>query len=420
MSILALVDCNNFYVSCHRVFNPILEDKPVVVLSNNDGCVISRSNQAKQLNIPMGAPYHKFRALCSHHNVAVFSSNYALYGDMSHRVMVALQQFCPDMEIYSIDEAFLSLNHLPHLNLLDYCHQMRQKIKMWTGIPVSIGIASTKTLAKAANHMAKKNNLGVFDLRDTQQQKEVLNNFAVKDIWGIGFQLDKKLAGLGIYTAQQLRQSQPKIIRQYFGVTVERTLLELLDISCIGLESSKPRKNIISSRSFGKPISQLTEIEEAISGYVATACVKLRRQQSKAQGIYVFLQTNPFNPKQKFYTGNAVGRFAHSSDDTRFIIQAAKDAVKKIFLPNRNYHKAGIILTDITANAVNQFDLFTAEQEQKTTELMQLVDNINNKMGKNTIFIAAQGTKRKWEMRANQQTPKSTTRWEDLPLVVCK
>lgn len=253
MSIYALVDCNNFYASCERVFNPQLEKKPVIVLSNNDGCIVARSNEAKALGLPMGAPYFKFEKMCLEKNVFVFSSNYELYGDISNRVMQVLQHFCPEIEIYSIDEAFLQLDKFSIWNLTNLMFEIRKKVKYWTGIPVSIGFGPTKTLAKIANKIAKKQSTsGVFDLCDEKIREDILANFLLEDVWGIGNRLSTRLNDLNIYTAKDLRDSNPKRMRKHFGVVIERIVQELRGSPCLTLESAQPRKQICSSRSFGK------------------------------------------------------------------------------------------------------------------------------------------------------------------------
>lgn len=414
MPIFALVDCNNFYASCERLFKPELENKAVVVLSNNDGCIIARSNQAKALGIPMGAPFFKYKALCERHQVAVFSSNYQLYGDMSQRVMQSLQTFCPDMEIYSIDEAFLFLDKFRHLNLMEYAHQIRQKIKMWTGIPISIGIGPSKTLAKLANRIAKAQNRGVCDLSDKAAQQQALENCAVGDIWGIGHRLTEKLNRLGIKTAQQLCDYNPKILRTHFGVIMERTLLELKGISCIAQEEVKPKQSIISSRSFGKAVTEFEELSEAISNFVVRACQKLRQQNSHAQAVHVFIRTGLFNQNQPQYQNGITCGLAMPSADSCFIIHAAKQGLKKIYKPGYRYQKAGIVLLDIVPPLQVQQDLFLSRTHEKRAKIMQILDKINDNWGSNTLFLGAQGPQRHWTTRCDRQSGLHTTNWQQL------
>lgn len=420
MSIFALVDCNNFYASCERVFNPRLEGKPIVVLSNNDGCVVARSNEAKKLGIPMGAPFHEWKKLCDKKILFAFSSNYALYGDMSNRVMTSLEHFCPDLEIYSIDEAFLSLDGLKERDLFSYSKNIRKIIKQWTGIPVSIGIAPTKTLAKIANRIAKKNTVeGVFNLCDSVIRENILSEFPVEDIWGVGRRLAKRLNDLKIRTALDLRNANVKMIRMHFSVVMERLVEELRGISCIPLEMVQPRKQIISSRSFGKLVTELSELEEAISYYTAKACLKLRKQNSLAGGITIFLHTNFFREKDPQYGNSINHRFAEPSSDSSFIISAAKKCLKNIYRPGFRYQKTGVMLLDLSPHSVRQYDLFSS-RENKSELLMQTFDLINERLGKNTLFIAAEGVQRNWKTRCNRMSYRYTTQWNELAKVICK
>ena len=280
--IFALVDCNNFYVSCERAFNPSLNNKPIVVLSNNDGCIIARSNEAKALGIAMGIPYHQAKDLIIKEGVVVFSSNYQLYGDMSHRVMNSLKMFVPDVEVYSIDEAFLRLDGFATYNLLQLAKQIRTSILQWTGIPISFGIATTKTLAKIANHIAKKYMLdGVYDLRDPELQINIMRDLPVEEIWGISYRWGKKLRSLGITTALDLRNSDPKFIRKHFSVVVSRIVYELRGLSCLDLAEITPKKNIMCSKSFGKLIAELAPMQEAIANYAARACKNYANKKVK-------------------------------------------------------------------------------------------------------------------------------------------
>jgi DNA polymerase V len=414
MPIFLLVDCNNFYVSCQRIFNPALEKKPVVVLSNNDGCIIARSNEVKSLGVPMGAPYFKYRPLLIKHKAVVFSSNYELYGDISNRIMTILRDICADIEIYSIDEAFLRIES-PHTNLMDFCISIRRKIKMWVGVPVSIGIGPNKTLAKAANIIAKRQNLsGICDLTDPHLQNQMLSELEIGGVWGIGHRLATKLNKLGIYNARQLRDIATHEIRKRFGVTVERTVLELRGVACLTLQAFQPRRNIISSRSFSQALQNIVDIEEAISQFVATACVKLRKQHSKAQGICVFLQTNLFS-QEKPYSNSLFCSFDTPTDDTAFIIRAAKQVLQKIYLPYCRYKKAGIMLTNTVFRNSIQEDLFVnAAKHEKRDHLMQVLDEVNIAFGKRSLFLAAQGTKSDHFHSALLKSPCFTTKWTDI------
>jgi len=410
----ALMDCNNFYASCERVFNPRLEGKPIVILSNNDGCIIARSNEAKHLGIPMGAPFFEWREYCQQHRVHVFSSNYALYGDLSQRVMSSLATFCPTIEIYSIDEAFLLFEGMTSAERLAYAADIRRAIKMWTGIPVSIGIAPTKTLAKVANYQAKKHTItGVFDLSQTETQEKILAQFPVQELWGIGRNLSKTLNLINIHTAKELRDANQKIIRSQFSVVMERMIQELRGISCLPLETVQARKQIISSRSFGKAISRLSDIEEALSHYTANACLKLRQQNSTANGITVFLNQNIHHSVHLTYS------FPTPSCDTSYIIKMAKKCLQKLFKPGLRYHKTGIILLDLGSRSINQFDLFTDTNNTKSNLIMKTVDTINEKMGKTALFRCAEGTERAWRIRCDKRSPRYTTHWDELVRVHC-
>lgn len=414
MSCFALVDCNNFYVSCERVFDPTLEKKPVIVLSNNDGCIISRSNEAKALGIPMGAPLFQYRTLCQQHQVKIFSSNYALYADMSQRVMSTLQLFCPDMEIYSIDEAFLKLNNFTYFNLTRYTQNIQEKIKQWVGIPVSIGLGPTKTLAKIANYQAKKTS-ALYDLRDLASIPLLLNGIPVNEIWGIGRRLTEQLNQRGIQTAEQLRCTHPKQIRKEFSVVVERIVMELNGISCLDLEIVQPKKQIMSSRSFGKPVTHLEELSAAMSTYTARAALKLRKQHSKAQSIYIFIQTNRHNKKEPHYSQSKICLLEEATSDTRRLIVTARVGLKQLYRPGLSYKKAGIILMDIIPRTHKQHDFFCDPlSETKSNVLMETLDTINKKLGANTLFLAAQGIKPSWQMLSGQRSPRYTTQWDEI------
>ncbi len=420
-----LVDCNNFYASCERLFNPSLRHKPVVVLSNNDGCIIARSNEAKALGIPMGAPFYQYREQIRRQGVAVFSSNYTLYGDISQRVMSTLHSFCKNVEVYSIDEAFLQFQDEPWE--LEHCaRDLRQKIHTWVGIPVSIGIAPTKTLAKIANRVAKNQaaTQGVFDLRDPQQQAIILRNCATKDIWGIGNRLAERLKPLGITTALHLRDYPTKMLRKHFGVMVERTALELKGIACLSLEMTKPRKNIIASRSFGRYVTEWNDLAAAISQYTARACTRLREQDSVAQGIQVFITTNPFQTQNPHYQNSKIQTLVSPTADTSLWIHAAKKALQAIYRPNYAYKKAGIMLLNIIPATMQQRDCFmehtesTLRENTKRNQLMSLMDKLNAEQGSKTLFLAAEGVNLSWTMRSGLKSDRFTTDWQELAQVI--
>jgi len=410
----ALVDCNNFYASCERVFNPALNNKPVVILSNNDGCIIARSNEAKAVGIPMGAPYFKYKQLMLDNDVKVFSSNYQLYGDMSHRVMKSLDMLCPDIEIYSIDEAFLRLDGFDKLGIVEYASSIRDSVFQWTGIPTSIGIAPTKTLSKIANRYAKKSGLNVFDLRDPGLQDAILDQTPVEDIWGISNKLGMRLRALGIGSAKQLRDANIKMIRKNFSVVQERMVLELRGFSCLDMEDVQPKKSIMSSRSFGKHVSSLEELDQAISSYAARACIKLRNQHSRASGIYVFAHTNYFKKDLPQYSNSITSHFTLPTSDTGLIIIEARKCMAKLYRKGFQYKKVGIMLCDLVPSARNQQNLLDQSDHVKSDKLMNAMDEINSKMGINKAFHASQGVSKTWQIKSDLCSPRYTTVWDEF------
>lgn len=412
--VFALVDCNNFFASCERVFDPKLCRVPVVILSNNDGCIIARSNEAKALGIPMGAPFYQYKKLIEEKKVRVFSSNYQLYGDMSHRVMQSLKIFCKNVEVYSIDEAFLRMDEFEYGAIVDRAIDIQQKVTKWTGIPISIGIGPTKTLAKVANRMAKKFKLPVFDLRDVDMQDEVLRELDVEEIWGVSSGLGRRLANLRIYKATHLRDAPQKLIRKAFSVVLERTALELKGISCTEIEKEKPKKNIRSSRSFGKTVSSLNDIEEAISNYAAKACEKLRKQHSQAKGIYVYVRTNHFKKQDIQYRSSKIIYFENPTSNTAEIISAAKRGLKSIYKAGYKYHKAGIVLIDLVQREFKQISLISNLNTSKSDKLMQTIDMLNCKVGTGKVFHASQGTVRGWQMKSEIKSRRYTTKWNEM------
>jgi len=440
MACYALVDCNNFYASCERVFQPRLMGKPVVVLSNNDGCIIARSDEAKALGVPMGAPLHEYEPLLKRHQVAVFSSNYALYGDMSARVMDQLAFFTPDVEVYSIDEAFLGLDGFAPDRLPDHMRRLRRSIRQWTGIPVSVGVAPTKTLAKLANRIAKKyTSDGVYVMDDPALMTRILGDIEIEDIWGISTRWGTRLRQMGITTALQLRQANPRQIRQALSVVGERIVHELNGQSCLNLEDIQPRKTIMSSRSFGTMISDRASLEEALASYTARAAEKLRRQRSRAGGIYVFIRTNRFRQQDPQYSNAAMVGLDEATSDTARLIEAALGALRHLWRPGYRYHKAGVMLTELVDDRSIQASLFQtnlytpgrdiAGQRRASDRRMAALDLINATMGQGTLFHAAEGigagrrrrgqhhpgaTSERWRMRAQFKSPAYTTRWSDL------
>lgn len=413
-SVIALVDCNSFYCSCERVFNPRLWGKPVVVLSNNDGCIVARSKEAKALGIPMGAPAFKWKETFEQNSVFVYSSNYTLYGDLSRRVMEVLQQFSPEVEIYSIDEAFLALETDDPIAL---GQKIRARVAKWTGIPVSVGIAPTKTLAKVANHLAKKDpsHKGVFELRDPRQIDHVLSRFPLGDIWGIGRRLSKRLNALKIQTPYQFKQADSGWIRKNFSVTLLKTALELRGTSCLQLEDVyAKKKSITCSRSFGQTVATLGSLEEALANYTARAAVKLRQQESLAAVLTVFLTTSPFIAAP--YGNSATITLPTPTDFTPELITYAKRALAPLFRPGYPYKKVGVILNALTEKACYQPDLFVAPSPQRD-KAMQALDTVNAKMGRYAIQIAAEGVKKPWQMRRTHTSQRFTTDFKELLII---
>lgn len=421
----ALVDCNNFFVSCERVFNPKLHNRPVVVLSNNDGCVISRSNEAKQLGIAMGEPYFKIRDLIRQHNVAVLSSNFALYGDLSSRVMNIIMHYFPQVFIYSVDEAFIDLSTLQHsFDIYNSCVILAQKVEQYTGVPVSIGLAVSKTLAKVANHVAKKqdpNASRVFYLNNPQITAATLQNFAVGDVWGIGRKLQKKLHAMGIFTVEELIKLSPLIIKTNFNIVMQRTILELQGIDCIELkENTDNKKQIMISRSFGQRVTNLEHLQEALATYASMACEKLRKQGSTAGGIYVFLHTGLHGSPETVYRNSLYINLPHPSADTREIITIAKQGLQQLFKSGYRYQKVGIVLCDFAHADSMQIDLFGHVDLTHSEDLMHVVDNINKRFGRTTIQFAAAGIEKPWRTQATKLSTDFTSNWQTLPVVHCR
>ena len=417
---IALVDCNNFYVSCERVFQPRLEGKPVVVLSNNDGCVVARSQEIKDLGVPMGIPFYKIRDLVSRYQVEVFSSNYALYGDMSTRVMSVLHRFTPRLEVYSIDESFLDLTDLPQPELTAYGREMVATVRQWTGIPVSIGIGPTKTLAKVANRLAKKGRIpgGVFDLSDPDLQTEYLARLAVDDLWGIGPRWAAKLKAGGIETALQLRDADAQRMREQFNVVMGRMVLELRGTPCLAIETiASPRQQIMVSRSFGRKVTTLVELKQAVASYMARAAEKLRQQGSVAQALMVFIHTHLFSQTDPHYSTACTRFLPAATSNTGKLIQYALAGVEAIYRDGYRYQKAGVMLMDLASASMQQRNLFAADSDVHSTRLMEAMDRINGKLGKGTLRYAREGFRKSWRTRVGRRTPAYTTRWEDLPVI---
>jgi DNA polymerase V len=417
--VFALVDCNNFYASCERVFNPILEGKPIVVLSNNDGCVVARSNEAKALGIGMGVPEFQIRPLLRAHHVHVFSSNYTLYGDMSQRVMETLGQFSPDVEIYSIDEAFLSLVGFEHRGLTEHGRLIRRTVPQWTGIPVSVGIAETKTLAKIANRIAKRtpDTGGVFDLLACSDRDALLGRVAVEDVWGIGPNHAHMLKQHGITTAFQLRAVDDQWIRKRMGIVGLRLVMELRGVSCLDLEQCpSPKQSLTCSRAFGTLISTLAEMEEAVSVYASRVAEKLRREQLAATVLTVCLTTNEFKEGPQ-YSNALTLKLPIVTDSTADLIRYALHGIRAIYRDGYRYKKAGVMLTGLVPISQTQADLFDSQDRRKSTRLMSALDSINDRWGAGTLQYASSGITKAWKTQFHRHSPAYTTDWNALPVV---
>ncbi|MEA2950929.1 MAG: polymerase [Alphaproteobacteria bacterium] len=413
---IALVDCNNFYASCERVFQPDLRGKPVVVLSNNDGCVIARSNEAKALGIEMGAPWHLNRATFERHGVIIRSSNYTLYGDMSARVMQVLGRFTPDLEIYSIDEAFLGLAGFES-RIEAHAADLRRTVLQWTGIPVSVGVASTKTLAKVANRFAKKDpeRHGVFIMLDEAQTEEALGRMALTDLWGVARRIAEGLEALGITTPLKLRDSDPAFIRERFSVVMQRTVLELRGVPCIALEDHIPdRKSIIASRSFGRTVTTFQELSEAVASYTARAAEKMRRQSLATAHLAVFVETNSFKPTDPQYHATRAVRLPVASADTGVLGEAAAQALRMLWKDGYRYKKAGVMLLDLVRASRVQGDLWTTPDTPRSKALMDALDSLNRDYGRGTLTYAAAGKQQAWKLRRDFTSPRYTTEWGEL------
>lgn len=419
---IALIDVNNFYVSCERSFNPALKSNPVIVLSNNDGCVISRSNEAKALGIKMGEPWFKCQELVKKHKIKGLSSNYALYADMSNRVMTILSDFSPHQEVYSIDECFLDLTGFEKKNLVEYGQQMRGRILKWTGLPVCVGIGASKTLAKLANHLAKKQTQfnGVCNLNKFPEDalNRLFSELDVGEVWGVGRKLAIKLKALGIHTVMDLKQANSEYLRQQFSVVMEKTVRELNGTVCIELEEIvPPRKQILSSRSFGHAVRDFNSLAESISLYMSRAAEKLSSQHSLANIVQVYIRTSPFKLDEAQYGNGMTISLPAPTDDTRQLVKVALWALKRLYKPNFNYAKAGVCLSDIIPRASAQFDLFASEQsDSRSTSLMSAMDCINAKMGRESIKLASEGFARPWKMKQGNKSPNYTTHWDQIPI----
>jgi DNA polymerase V len=419
--VFALVDCNNFYVSCERVFDPKLRGKPVIVLSNNDGCAVARSNEVKALGIKMGAPAFQIADLIKKHDIQVYSSNYALYGDMSDRVMNTLSRFTPHIEIYSIDEAFLEISDINEKDRAQFCQNIRKTVYQWTGIPVSIGIATTKTLAKLANRIAKKSDKarGILDLTHSPYLGHALEITEVDDIWGIGPKYAQYLKKHGIFNALQFKNANSYMIQKKMGICGTRMQKELNEQSCFPLESNpSAKKNLSVSRSFKKPVTSIDDLKEALANYVSIGAEKLRHEESVAKVMLVYITTGRF--VSKTYYQSQVISLPVATNNTPELIKYASHGLERIFIKGFLYKKTGVIFQELSPSSCYQGQLFEPVDRDKLKKVMQSIDKINRKMGKNSIKYAALGlnTHPNWQTAFNKRSPAYTTDWNQLPKVV--
>jgi len=413
---VALIDCNSFYVSCERLFNPKINNKPTVVLSNNDGCVISRSTEAKKIGIKMGEPYFKVKELVKKNNVHIFSSNYALYGDISRRVMKTLKSFSDRIEIYSIDEAFVDLSHVEDKEIENYGKQIRDRILKWTGIPTSVGIAKTKTLSKVANHIAKKNKTGVIYLNENIDNH--LKKFYISDIWGVGKQLSKLYIKNGINTAYELKNISNTWIKKSTNVLGAKTVMELRGITCINLETQETkRKSCCVSRSFGKKVESLEKLQESITTHCLNAAEKIRNDNQTTRSITIYIRTSPFDKNRKYYSNSITIDLPIATSNSLELVKAAINGLKKIYKYGYFYQKAGIILSKLREASENEFSLLAPIMENKSETLMKAIDFTNAKYGRNAISIAQAGINNSWKMRREHSSKIDTASFDSLPKI---
>ena len=415
---IALIDCNSFYVSCERLFNPKIRRLPVVVLSNNDGCIISRSNEAKALGIKMGEPYFKARNIIIKNNVQVFSSNYSLYGDISRRVMRTLKRFNSKIEVYSIDEAFLDLSNFSDKEVKDVGKEIRNTVLQWTGIPTSIGIAETKTLSKVANHIAKKQKSGVVSLVNIKDLDPILEKVEVRDIWGVGKQLSKFYIKNGIYNAKQLKNASNTWIKKTKNVLSSRTAMELRGVPCIEIETKQAkRKSCCVSRSFGKKVEKLRELKESVTSYCLNAAEKIRSESLVCKSITVFIRTSPFQNKGVFYSNSKTMDFPIATNNSIEIVKNALTALDLIYKDGFKYQKAGIILSGLSDSEKGN-SLFKSTKDERIKNLMQSIDNTNYRYGRSTISLASAGINKKWSMRRQYSSKIDTADFYSLPKIL--
>lgn len=412
----ALIDCNNFYASCERVFRPDLIGKPIVVLSNNDGCVIARSNEAKAVGVPMGAPAFEYEKVFQQHQIQVFSANFALYGDMSNRVMTILSDYSPEMEIYSIDECFLKLNGFEHFNLQTYGEEMRHKVMKWTGIPISIGIAPTKALSKLANQIAKKypeRTKNCYIIDSEEKRIKALKWLKIEDVWGIGKQHSKRLKLQNVFTAYDFTQLSDDWVRQHLSIVGLRLKCDLQGIPTLDLEEAQPKKSIATTRSFETDYTKFEELAERISTFASSCAEKLRNQKSCCNSLIVFIKTNRHRKDLPQYSQNIVVKLPFSTNSTIELSGFAIQALKRIFKDGYAYKKAGVIVQDFTSEDELQTTLFESRNERHIP-LMQTIDELNLQFGQQKIRLASQDIKRVWKMKQQKLSPRYTTNINDI------
>ncbi len=416
---IALVDCNSFYVSCERLFNPSINKKPVVVLSSNDGCVISRSTEAKILGIKMGEPYFKVKKIVKENDVKTFSTNFALYGDISRRVMKTLRHFSPQMEIYSIDEAFLDLSSLKNENLLEHGYKIRETVLKWTGIPTSIGIATTKTLSKAANHIAKKEKSGVVNLINSKKIDNLLSKIKINEVWGVGRQLTKFYVRNGINTAYDLKNIHNSWVKKNTNVFGSRTAMELKGFSCTSLEPhEEKRKNCSVSRSFGQKVTTLEELSEAITAHCLNAAEKIRLDRQTVKKVTVYIRTSPFQKKNGYYANSIDIDLPIRTNDSIILIKQALIGLKNIYKKGYRYQKTGIIFSGLKNADTYNKNLFSAiNNDKKRLKLMEAIDHTNIKYGRNALSIAQARLKKKWNIKKQHSSKIDTACFDFLPTI---
>lgn len=409
-----LIDANNFYVSCERVFQPKLEGKPVIVLSSNDGCAISRSNEAKLLGVKMGQPVFLIKDLIKQHNIHLFSANFALYGEVSDRIMRILGQSAPRIEIYSIDEAFLDFTGFNDFDLVSLGHEIRHKIKQWVGIPTSIGFAPTKTLAKIAGHMAKTTGMGVFNFSRHPDPESLLASFPIEEVWGVGRQYAKYLKHHGIFSALDLRRMPLSRARQIMNVMGARMVHELQGISCLELEDLEVDKQTTTvSRTFGRSITDLEYLKHAVASFTVKACEKIRRTGLQAFAVSLFIRTGKFR-KGPHYSRSIVKEFIVPTNDSRLILQVTLQALTQIYKPGYEYAKAGVCLLGLHRPDLQTTDLFAPSLPLASQKLMHAIDQINSSMGQGALIFGAQGLTQAWRPNASKRSPRYTTVWNEI------